>query len=295
MPIQPTVLKAPAKLNLTLEVLNKREDGYHSIRSVMVPIDLADEIHIEPAPSFSFSCSVPELEENNLVISALRALGIEGLAAAVRLIKRIPAGAGMGGGSSDAAAILLAAQSGVFGAIRSRDYLEIARMLGSDVPFFLVETGALVEHTGERVTAIGALPSWYALVVKPPVQVDTARAYRAVDEIKMQTRPRNASPSLEMVEALQMRDFARTQGLLSNDFQTVVASLAPEISVAMEALKKAGAEKPLMTGSGSCVYALTGTRDECERLARSLVLERSFEQFVCGFYDAHVWRAEVRE
>lgn len=281
-------------MNLTLEVLNKRDDGYHAIRSVMVPVDLADEIHIAPSPQFSFECNRAELSADNLVVRAFAALGLENAPAIVKLIKHIPTGAGMGGGSSDAAAVLLAAQAGVFGAVSGRDFLNVARSLGSDVPFFLVETGALVEGTGERVTAVGALPQWFALIVKPRAAVETAQAYRALDATPRESRPRNTSVSLEMVEALQTRDFDRVISLLSNDFEGVITPMVPEIRTAADALRKAGAQKPLMTGSGSCVFALARTRDECERIAASLDLEESFERYVCAFNDAHAWRAEAR-
>jgi len=258
----------------------------------MVPVDIADEIHIKPAEEFSFTCNVPDLSEGNLVISALRMLGHERLGASLQLVKNIPTGAGMGGGSSDAAAMLLADQAGVFGNAATRDYLKLARMLGSDVPFFLVETGALVEGTGERVTAIGALPRWYALVVRPPVAISTAEAYQALDAAPRETRPRNASVSLAMVEALQNRDFDCVLSLLSNDFESAVTAAAPEIAQALNALRKAGAQKALLTGSGSCVFTLAHSRDECERMVSALDLEPSFNRYICAFNEAPAWRAE---
>lgn len=294
MPIQPTVLKAPAKLNLTLEVLNKRDDGYHAIRSVMVPVDLADEIRITPSSHFSFTCDRAELGEDNLVVRAFAALGLQSAPVSVNLAKRIPTGAGMGGGSSDAAAVLLAAQAGAFGNVGERDYVNLARSLGSDVPFFLVETGALVEGTGERVTAVGALPQWFAMIVKPRAGVETAQAYRALDAVPRESRPRNTSVSLQMVDALQTRDFDRVVSLLSNDFESVMTAMEPEIRTAADALRKAGAQKPLMTGSGSCVFALARTREECARIAEDLDLSESFERYACAFNDAHAWRAEAR-
>ncbi|MBV8424392.1 MAG: hypothetical protein JO349_04315 [Candidatus Eremiobacteraeota bacterium] len=142
--LPPGAIEAPAKINVTLEVLAKRADGYHGIRSVMLPIGLHDAVRWQPAPGFSFTCDdAAPRNGTNLVVRAFRALGIEP-PLDVTLEKRIPTGGGLGGGSSDGAAVLRAAAAGAFGALGEKDFLAIARGLGSDVPFFLVETGALV-------------------------------------------------------------------------------------------------------------------------------------------------------
>ena len=282
------VLRAPAKLNLTLEVLARREDGLHALRSVMVPVDLCDELGIEEADGFGFSCDVPELEQNNVVERALRSLGVHGFDVALR--KHIPSGAGMGGGSSDAAAVLLAAQNGAFGTPPRIDYLALARSLGSDVPFFLVQTAALVEGTGERVTALGPVPPWHAVVLKPAVSVSTAWAYERIDDAPKPSRPRSTSASLLMAQALQRSDFAGVQALLQNDFEDVLAPATPEIAAALEALRAAGAPHPLLTGSGSCVFALAQTATEANALASSLQAPSGTRVFSCAFWNGEAWR-----
>lgn len=288
----PIVLRPSAKLNLTLEVLNRRDDGYHAVRSVMVPIDLCDEIKAGPADGpLEFVCSQRSLESDNLVMRAWSALGLPSSGYRIELHKAIPLQAGLGGGSSDAAAILLAAQDGAFGNLGERDYLGIARSLGSDVPFFLTGTGALVEGTGERVTAVGTLPEWHAVVVKPPAAVSTAEAYRAIDAHPHASRARNTSVSIQMIEALQGADFAQAESLLSNDFHDVLVPSTPEIRIAVDALAAAGARKPLLTGSGSCVFALTQRRDENEALAASLQLGADFTVYTCAFQTSGAWRA----
>src|SRR5579862_1749160 len=215
---------APAKINLTLEVLARREDGYHALRSVMVPLSLADAIDIEPSERFAFECDAEGLGgDDNLVVRAAAALGAPP-PVRITLMKHIPSQAGLGGGSSDAATILRAAMDGAFGAPPRVDWLKIARALGSDVPFFLAGTAALVEGTGERVTPAGSLPPWHVLIVKPPAAVSTAAAYELLDKQRVpQTRPRNTSVSLQMVEALQRGDFALVRSLMQNDFHDVVA------------------------------------------------------------------------
>ncbi|HEY8297515.1 MAG TPA: 4-(cytidine 5'-diphospho)-2-C-methyl-D-erythritol kinase [Candidatus Baltobacteraceae bacterium] len=287
----PLLLRAPAKLNLTLEVLSRRGDGLHALRSVMVPIDLYDEIEIDRTrPAFAFSCDDPSLASGNLVERAFAALDLAQSGYGVHLRKRIPTGAGMGGGSSDAAAILLAAQNGAFGAVGERDYLSIARSLGSDVPFFLVQTGALVEGTGERITAAGALPPWHAVVVAPPVAVSTAAAYAALDASERPTRTRNTSSSLAVLAALQSAQFERAVELLHNDFETAIAGRSPEITSALDALRRAGASRALLTGSGSCVFALTRTAEDAAAVAARIDLPKTYGVHRAAFAAGSAWR-----
>jgi 4-diphosphocytidyl-2-C-methyl-D-erythritol kinase len=281
-------LRAPAKLNLTLEVLQRREDGLHALRSVMVPVDLYDELEIEPADERVFTCDVRELQSGNLVERALDALGVT--EHRIKLRKKIPTGAGMGGGSSDAAAILLAAQRGALGTPLQSDYLALARSLGSDVPFFLVETGALVEGAGERVTALGPMPPWHAVVLKPPVSVSTAWAYQQIDAAPRKTRPRKDSASLQLAEALQRYEFERVVALMQNDFHDILAPSTPEIARALDALAKAGARHAMLTGSGSCVFTLTQTEAEAERIAGTLRLAAEYPVFRCAFWNGAAWR-----
>jgi 4-diphosphocytidyl-2-C-methyl-D-erythritol kinase len=282
-----SVFRAPAKINLTLEVLARRSDGYHGIRSVMVPLALADELTIEPSDAFAFTCDAPELRGvENLVVRAARELGEPPFS--VGLCKRIPTQAGLGGGSSDAAALLRAAMNGTLGQHRGVDWVAAARRLGSDVPFFLAGTGALVEGTGERVTPLGALPAWHALVVTPPVAVSTALAYAQLDRAARPSRPRAESVSLAMVEALQRDDLATVQGALQNDFLQAGAG-TPEIAVAIDGLRVAGAVNPMLTGSGSSVFALARDRHEIAEIAARLVLPSAYRRFETAFDSTPDW------
>lgn len=284
-------MRAPAKINLTLEVLALRSDGYHGVRSVMVPLDLADEVTIEPSTRFSFECDRVELAgERNLAVAALRALGGELPRVRMQLVKHIPAQAGLGGGSSDAAAVLRAAMNGRFGPVPQCDWMQVARSLGSDVPFFLAGTAALVEGTGERVTPAGAIPTWHLLIVKPPVDVSTAQAYREIDALARPQRPRSGCVSIAMLEALQRADFPRVEALLQNDFQDVIAARTPEIALALEALRAAGAGNALLAGSGSCVFTLSPESTGIEAIARRLELPATYERFATAFATTPEWR-----
>jgi len=290
----PTVrcVQAPAKINLTLEVLDRRSDGYHGIRSLMVPVDLCDELEIAPADAFCFDCDGPGLLADNLVVRAFDALGLDEPHFRLTLRKRIPVRAGLGGGSSDAAAVLLAAMDGAFGSIPDRDWLVLARSLGSDVPFFLSGSGALVESTGERVTAVGALPRWHVLIVQPPVGWSTADAYARLDAIARPPRPRNTSVTLRALAALQRGDFDVVTSCLTNDFQDVVAT-EEAIARGLGALREAGAAMPLLAGSGSCVFALTQTAAERDEIAARLQLPDEFVRFATSIRQPNAWRGSV--
>jgi 4-diphosphocytidyl-2-C-methyl-D-erythritol kinase len=285
-----TLFRAPAKINLTLEVLARRADGYHGIRSVMVPLALADELALGPSDAFRFTCDARELDgEENLVVRAARDLGSPPFA--VHLRKRIPVQAGLGGGSSDAAALLRAAMNGALGRRRDADWVATARRLGSDVPFFLAGTGALVEGTGERVTPLGAMPAWHVLVTRPPVSVSTAAAYAELDRVERPSRPRAESVSMRMVEALQRGDFAAVEMGLHNDFAAVVAQRSPEITVAINALRKAGAANPMLTGSGSSVFTLARHATEIAEIVNRLALPSEYQRFVTAFDSTPDWNA----
>ena len=223
-------LLAPAKINVTLESLGTRADGYHALRSVMLPIALYDRIDLEPSAEARFRSSDPALAADNLVTRAFTAAAPRD-AFEIALEKSIPVGGGLGGGSSDAAAILRAAMAGDLGPRPEADWMAVALGLGSDVPFFLTGTGALVEGYGERVTAIGSLPPWWVVVARPDCGVATGDAYRLLDASRAGaaarlgrdvSRPRNASASLAAIDAVQRRDFAALAATLANDFHDVI-------------------------------------------------------------------------
>jgi 4-diphosphocytidyl-2-C-methyl-D-erythritol kinase len=168
--------------------------------------------------------------------------------------------------------------------------MAVARSLGSDVPFFLTETGALVEGTGERVTAAGALPHWHVFVVKPPDAVSTAAAYAVLDTQQRPSRPRNTSDSIAALSALQRGDFDGVLALLGNDFQDPIAASTPRVAHAIDALARAGARRPLLSGSGSAVFALCETERELLDLNERLDLGAEFKRFPTAFAPAKRWR-----
>jgi 4-diphosphocytidyl-2-C-methyl-D-erythritol kinase len=289
------MLLAPAKINLTLEILNRQDDGFHRLRSVMLPIALSDEITIEPAERFTFACDAASLTADNLVVRAFAAAGAAAAPVAVALRKVIPVGAGLGGGSSDAAAILRAAIAGTFGPPAALDWIGAARALGSDIPFFLTGTGALIEGTGERVTALGALPPWWVVVLAPQVHVDTGVAYRTLAAARAATpppsRPRAGSASLIALEAVQRADYAAAIAAATNDFEPVIAAAYPPVAQALHALRAAGAECALLSGSGGATFALCEHESDARALASAVDVPAGARVFVVPFASTEGWRA----
>jgi 4-diphosphocytidyl-2-C-methyl-D-erythritol kinase len=290
-----TTLRAPAKINLTLEILNRRDDGYHYLRSVMLPIGLYDDITVVPAPQFAFHCTPPSLGEGNLVVRALAAGGLATAPIAVGLAKHIPVGAGLGGGSSDAGTILRAAIDGTLGAAPARDWVATARELGSDIPFFLSGTGALVEGTGERVTALGALPPWWVVVLAPDVHVDTGDAYRRLAATRAEappaTRARNDSASLRAAEAVQRGDYAAAIAAATNDFEPVVTAAYPPVAAALDALRAAGARHAMLSGSGGATFALCEDGASARSLDAKLRAPNGARSFVVPLAASTDWQA----
>jgi 4-diphosphocytidyl-2-C-methyl-D-erythritol kinase len=270
-----TPLLARAKINLTLEILARREDGYHALRSVMVPLDFADELSFEPSARFTFTCEPASLAPDNLVVRAFERIGLADSPVAVTLRKRIPVGAGLGGGSSDAASVLRAAMSGALREPLSRDWIADARALGSDVPFFLADAPAIVEGTGERVTALGAAPPWCVVLVVPNVHVATAEAYAALDAWREHTpaptRARSDSATLRCGEALQRGDYAGVLAALTNDFEPAVRAAHAPVDAALQALDAAGAPgRAMLSGSGGACFALFCNQAEAREFAARL-------------------------
>jgi 4-diphosphocytidyl-2-C-methyl-D-erythritol kinase len=285
-------VQAPAKINLTLEILARRDDGYHAVRSVMVPIDLRDELTFVPAPAFAFACDPPALGDDNLVVRAFERIGLAQAPIAVALRKQIPVGAGLGGGSSDAAAVLRAAMRGDFGTLPPRDWVADARALGSDVPFFLVDGPALVEGTGERVTALGSSPPWWVVVVMPPVAVATGSAYGALAAARAAapppTRPRNESASIRCGEALQRGDYHATLAAMSNDFEALVARDYAPVRAALDALAAAGADRAMLSGSGAACFTLARDERSAREVAQRLPADGAVH--VVALAESLAWR-----
>lgn len=267
-PLSAVAALAHAKVNLRLEVLGGRPDGYHDIRSLVVPLDLADRLVVAPAPR-GVGLEVlgaPELAgPDNLVARAAQAFRRRfGAPRGVRILldKRVPITAGLGGGSSDAASTLraLAKLAGVDDEAALR---ELALSLGSDVPFFLGNGPAWIAGRGERVEPAAALPQLWLLLVKPPFGVTAREAYEAWSASHRRlTRPdRNANQS-KVERAPSGEDVFE---FLRNDLEAGVARAYPRIRDLLSRLRRLSPRGTLMSGSGSTCFALFRDRPSALR------------------------------
>ncbi len=270
-----TRLQAHAKINLDLRVLGKRPDGYHELRTIFQTISLADEIGLafEPAPETRVVIEGNVDIEDNLIARAARLfLAENGIAGTVRceLRKHIPMGAGLGGGSSDAAAVLRAMPALTGIPTPQRKLHAMAAQLGSDVPFFLYGGTAVGIGRGDEIFPLPPAPELYGLLVTPDIHVSTAEAYRALSaRLDPDQAAQKREQFGELVWSLDLRQ-AR------NDFEAAVFELHPELARIRETLAGAGAILARMTGSGSAIFGLFEEPPQIAKLeARPFTLIRS--------------------
>jgi 4-diphosphocytidyl-2-C-methyl-D-erythritol kinase len=253
-------LQAHAKVNLFLRVLAREADGYHGLETLFCLVDLADELRAERREGRGVTIDVQGADvgpaaDNLAVRGAAAVLAATGdrFAVHLTLIKRIPERAGLGGGSSDAAAALLAVNRLAADAVPRHELLQFAAKLGSDVPFFLAGVPlALAWAHGDRLIRLPALPAAPALVLTPTVSISTAEAYAWVDEDRRPAGKRGAV-ALDLDALSTWGDIGRMSG---NDFESAVFGRHPPIRAAFEAL---AGTRPLvcrMTGSGSALFAV---------------------------------------
>lgn len=247
---------AYAKINLTLEVVGKRDDGYHLIRSVMQSISLADEVRVTKTDdnSITVECSdgkIPCDERNTAYKACVKFFDFTGVlntGIKIYITKYIPSEAGLGGGSSDAAAVIRFLDELFDTKLSLVDMITIGAMVGADVPFCIVSNTALCEGMGEVIAPLPSLAKHYILLIKPDFGVSTPLAYGLFDEKLIQT----ANASDKMISAISHNDDITK--LLSNDLERAIEN--EEIESIKKKLIESGADGALMSGSGSCVYGL---------------------------------------
>ena len=250
-------VRAFAKVNLSLRVLGKRPDGYHELRTVFQTIGLADTLDIvyTPGRGLSIALDDPMALDDNLVTRAARLFAehykVRG-ALAMKLVKQIPSGAGLGGGSSDAAAVLLALPALTGKRANLPDLMHLGARLGSDVPFFLTGGAALGIGRGEELYPLPEPKPLPVLVVAPHVHVSTPEAYRLLQ--------RPALTSLAEPPKLNVfQSFVWSEDLVSgsgNDFEAAVFSLHPELERWLRKLERSGAHVARLSGSGAALFGV---------------------------------------
>lgn len=251
---------AYAKLNLTLDVLGKREDGYHDLQSVMQTISIRDDIEIDVGTGkpWRLLCSDETLptDERNLAWKAAdvfcRTMNRDPDGLEIRIVKRIPSGAGMGGGSADAAAVLRALNRHYREPLSVLALAELGAQVGSDVPFCVLGGTAMVEGRGERLRKLPNMPDCIFVVCKPDFSVSTPELYEKIDRVAIPQRPDNRA----METALLAGDLGAVAENLCNVFDPVVTSEHLELNYIKSICHSYGALNQQMTGSGSAVFAI---------------------------------------
>jgi 4-diphosphocytidyl-2-C-methyl-D-erythritol kinase len=260
---------AYAKLNLVLHVGAPRDDGMHPVCSLMASIDLADELSATPLEAGDDSVDAPGVEGENLAARALAGFrsraGGELAPLDLRIDKRIPVAAGLGGGSADAAAALRIANELADGPLGAEDLLRLAADLGSDVPSQLDPRHALVQGVGERIEPL-ELPALVAVLVPDAEGLSTATVYAELDRLGG-TR---ASLDPEPLRKLAAAGAAELAAGLENDLQQATLSLRPDLSAKLDSLRSAGALGAAVSGSGPTCFGLFTHREAAEKAAASI-------------------------
>ncbi len=268
---------SPAKINLFLRVTGRRADGYHNLFSLMCRIGLCDEIDLQPAASIRLACSDSSLprDETNLAVRAAMsffdALGGAG-GVAISLRKRIPVSAGLGGGSSNAASVLLGLNHLSGHPLSPRRLKRLARRLGADVPFFLETSPALATGVGDILEPCPNLAAFYVILACPPFAVSTPEVYRKLN-LRLTNCPKQLTKARFKKEGF---DPARH---LCNDLEAVTLALHPEIALMKRRLLRAGALGVLMSGSGGSVFGLFTDADQARRALRGPARQAGWRLF----------------
>jgi len=249
-----------AKVNLTLDVLGKREDGYHDLQSVMQTISIRDDVEIDVGTGkpWTLECSREELPqgEENLAWKAAKlycdTMKIDPDGLAIRITKRIPSGAGLGGGSADAAAVLRALNRHFDSPLSIFALAELGAQVGSDVPFCVVGGTAMVEGRGERLRKLPDMPECIFVVCKPEFSVSTPELYKKIDTVAIPLHPDNRA----METALLAGDLNKIADNVYNVFDPIVTADHLELNYIKSICNSYGSLGQQMTGSGSAIFAL---------------------------------------
>lgn len=266
------LVKAPAKINLSLDVLHKRPDGYHEVKMVMTTIDLADRVELmdlyyDTIQIISHNRFVPD-DERNLAYQAAKLLkenfGIR-RGVAISITKCIPVAAGLAGGSSDAAATLRGLNK-LWGLGLSLDELaEIGAEIGSDVPFCVYGGTAIATGRGEKIEHIPAPPPSWVILAKPTIGVSTADVYRNLNLQSVH------HPDVDgMVAAIKEKNYEKICALAGNVLESVTLNMHPEVAQIKEQMKRFGADVSLMSGSGPTVFGLVQHDSRLQRVYNGL-------------------------
>ncbi len=282
------IVNAPAKINLTLNMEGRREDGYHLLSSVFQTISLSDTVTLTKTTEHGITLTLSDpllpCDERNTAYKAARVFfeknGITPQVA-IHVDKIIPQQAGLGGGSADAAGVLVGLNVLFDAGLSQEELCVLGEKVGADVPFCIVGGTAMVTGIGEIIEPITALPPCPLVVVKPPVGVSTAAAYAAVDSVKTVPADQQA-----MVNAITRGDLKAVGAQLSNAFEQALD--LPLVDQVLDAMRAASPLGCMMSGSGSAVYALCENDDSVHRVVDSLPADVQHYVCRCVACGAHV-------
>lgn len=269
-------MKALAKVNLGLDVIRRREDGYHEVKMIMQTVRLYDRIILEKTQqgiSMETNLSFLPVNEQNIAYRAAKMLMDEfhiqgGLH--IKIDKHIPVAAGMAGGSTDGAAVLYGVNKIFELGLTKRQLMERGVKLGADVPYCIMRGTVLSEGIGEILTPVSSLPDCHILIAKPPVSVSTKHVYENLKLDKIEKHPDIDG----MIEALRMEDLHGVTQRMENVLETVTIPEHPEIQQIKDLMIKDGALNALMSGSGPTVFGIFDDREKGMR-ARDLLRKSS--------------------
>lgn len=274
--------QAPAKINLTLDILGKRADGYHNVSTIMQAVSLYDKITVEKTDGneITVSCNKPEIpcDRTNIVYKAAAKFfdynKIDERAVHIDINKIIPSQAGLAGGSTDGAATILALNRLYNTLLKPKEMVEIAAHIGADVPFCLDGGTQLATGIGTKLEKIRSMPKCHVVICKPQINVSTAEAYAKVDSLP----PKNAAITDIAVRSIYNGDISTICSTLYNDFE--IALKLDAVNDIKKIMYKAKAKGCSMSGSGSAVFALFISERAAEKCAEKL-REKYFEVYTC--------------
>ena len=287
---QPSIrLPSFAKINWSLQILGKRPDGYHEVRTTLQTISLHDDLLFELSAdgAISLSCDDPQIPNGteNLIVRAAQALKDRYQVrdgARIHLHKSIPTRAGLGGASSNAAVSLLALNRLWKLEASVEELAKIAGRLGADVPFFLLGGCALGTGTGAAVATLPDGETQHLIVIHPRASVSTADAYKALNSPALTSN--NPIPILSSSPEAANSSESKLWSLreLKNDFESVIFDMEPEIERAKSSLLEAGAQGALLAGSGSSVFGIFADREAQQRALNEIQVEAGWRVFACA-------------
>lgn len=277
--------KSYAKINLTLDVLDKLPNGYHEVKMIMQSINLFDLVIVDKVPRgihISTNCKFIPRNDKNIAYKAAKLFfektGISG-GAKILIHKNIPVSAGLAGGSGNAAAVLCALNI-LYGMPLGKEIYDIALTLGADVPYCIDGGTCLAEGIGEKLTPLSPLPQFPVILVKPPVSISTAEIYKKIDFWDTLSRP----DTEKALSAIANGDFNTLFNNMKNVMEEVTKKMCPEISEISELMYRLGARVSLMSGSGPTVYGIF-ENEKCAKKAFDVISQQYQQTFLAHIFN----------